>query len=159
MGSYLLVRAGPNAFGHDDNSGDLMSLQTGWMMWNWLVSVLAVGGAIVLYDGSPLVPHVNILWDIVDNIGLGTLDDSCHRWGCNARLTSTQQWSWLCSLPCVGVSFSNSNVYDVETSYPWNFVVFVLSHLSHECCSRFEESLKCVSIHDNVCLSLGDPLG
>lgn len=50
-------------------TGDPLSLQTGWMMWNWMVSVLAVGGAIVLYDGSPLVPHVNILWDIVDNVG------------------------------------------------------------------------------------------
>lgn len=39
------------------------------MMWNWLVSVLAVGASIVLYDGSPLVPHANILWDIVDKIG------------------------------------------------------------------------------------------
>ena len=52
-----------------NDNGDPMSLQTGWMMWNWMVSVLAVGGAIVLYDGSPLVPHVNILWDIVDNVG------------------------------------------------------------------------------------------
>ena len=39
------------------------------MMWNWLVSVLAVGAGIVLYDGSPLVPHENILWDLVDKIG------------------------------------------------------------------------------------------
>lgn len=39
------------------------------MMWNWLVSVLAVGAGIVLYDGSPLIPHDNILWDLVDNIG------------------------------------------------------------------------------------------
>lgn len=44
-------------------------LQVGWMMWNWLVSVLAVGSGIVLYDGSPLVPHGNILWDLVDSIG------------------------------------------------------------------------------------------
>ncbi len=28
----------------------------GWMMWNWLVSALAVGATIVLYDGAPLVP-------------------------------------------------------------------------------------------------------
>ncbi|KAK7087117.1 acetoacetyl-CoA synthetase-like [Littorina saxatilis] len=46
---------------------------TGWMMWNWMVSVLATGGAIVLYDGSPLVPHVNVLWDIIDNIGVTIL--------------------------------------------------------------------------------------
>ncbi len=28
----------------------------GWMMWNWLVSVLATGATIVLYDGAPLPP-------------------------------------------------------------------------------------------------------
>ncbi|MGQ0650165.1 MAG: acetoacetate--CoA ligase [Gemmatimonadaceae bacterium] len=28
----------------------------GWMMWNWLVSALAVGATIVLYDGNPLAP-------------------------------------------------------------------------------------------------------
>jgi acetoacetyl-CoA synthetase len=26
----------------------------GWMMWNWLVSALAVGATVVLYDGSPM---------------------------------------------------------------------------------------------------------
>lgn len=28
----------------------------GWMMWNWLVSALACGATVVLYDGAPLVP-------------------------------------------------------------------------------------------------------
>ncbi|MEO6444174.1 MAG: acetoacetate--CoA ligase, partial [Gemmatimonadaceae bacterium] len=28
----------------------------GWMMWNWLVSALAVGAAVVLYDGAPMAP-------------------------------------------------------------------------------------------------------
>jgi acetoacetyl-CoA synthetase len=36
----------------------------GWMMWNWLVSALAVGATIVLYDGSPLAPRPSILWDL-----------------------------------------------------------------------------------------------
>jgi acetoacetyl-CoA synthetase len=35
----------------------------GWMMWNWLVSGLAVGSTIVLYDGSPMPRHeTSILW-------------------------------------------------------------------------------------------------
>ena len=42
---------------------------TGWMMWNWFVSALAVGSAIVCYDGSPLIPTPNILWDLIDKIG------------------------------------------------------------------------------------------
>lgn len=30
---------------------------TTWMMWHWLVSALSVGSSIVLYDGSPFMPH------------------------------------------------------------------------------------------------------
>src|SRR5262249_41524615 len=36
----------------------------GWMMWNWLVSGLAVGCEVLLYDGSPLAPNPNILFDM-----------------------------------------------------------------------------------------------
>ncbi len=36
----------------------------GWMMWNWLVSSLAVGGTVVLYDGSPFHPSPRALWDM-----------------------------------------------------------------------------------------------
>ena len=35
----------------------------GWMMWNWLVSALASGATIVLYDGAPMPPHApDALW-------------------------------------------------------------------------------------------------
>jgi acetoacetyl-CoA synthetase len=37
----------------------------GWMMWNWLVSALAVGATVVLYDGAPLAPDPRVLWDLV----------------------------------------------------------------------------------------------
>jgi acetoacetyl-CoA synthetase len=36
----------------------------GWMMWNWLVSCLAVGSTIVLYDGASLLRDRPILWDM-----------------------------------------------------------------------------------------------
>jgi acetoacetyl-CoA synthetase len=36
----------------------------GWMMWNWLVSALAVGSTIVLYDGAPLLKRSPVLWDM-----------------------------------------------------------------------------------------------
>jgi acetoacetyl-CoA synthetase len=36
----------------------------GWMMWNWLVSGLAVGCTVVLYDGAPLLRRRPILWDM-----------------------------------------------------------------------------------------------
>ena len=33
------------------------------MMWNWLVSGLASGATLLLYDGSPFHPDGNVLWD------------------------------------------------------------------------------------------------
>ncbi|VVN88849.1 Acetyl-coenzyme A synthetase [Pseudomonas fluorescens] len=39
----------------------------GWMMWNWLVSALAVGSAVVLYDGSPFHPGPERLLDLLEN--------------------------------------------------------------------------------------------
>jgi acetoacetyl-CoA synthetase len=38
----------------------------GWMMWNWLVSGLASGATIVLYDGSPFQPDAGALWRMAD---------------------------------------------------------------------------------------------
>jgi acetoacetyl-CoA synthetase len=35
----------------------------GWMMWNWLVSGLASGATLLLYDGSPFHPSGHVLWD------------------------------------------------------------------------------------------------
>ena len=42
----------------------------GWMMWNWLVSSLAIGSTIVLYDGSPMYPNLGCLWELSDNLGI-----------------------------------------------------------------------------------------
>jgi acetoacetyl-CoA synthetase len=39
----------------------------GWMMWNWLVSGLASGATIMLYDGSPFYPDGNVLFDFADD--------------------------------------------------------------------------------------------
>ncbi|MDQ6435158.1 acetoacetate--CoA ligase [Mesorhizobium sp. LHD-90] len=38
----------------------------GWMMWNWLVSGLASGATLLLYDGSPFYPDGNALFDYAD---------------------------------------------------------------------------------------------
>ena len=35
---------------------------TGWMMWNYLVSGLAVGSSVVLFDGNPAWPDLSTLW-------------------------------------------------------------------------------------------------
>jgi len=42
----------------------------GWMMWNWLVSSLAVGARVVLYDGAPMSPNLEVLWDMAEREGV-----------------------------------------------------------------------------------------
>jgi len=48
----------------------------GWMMWNWLVSSLAVGATLVLYDGNPFYPRKDSLLEIADSIGLSIFGTS-----------------------------------------------------------------------------------
>ena len=48
----------------------------GWMMWNWLVSSLAVGATVLLYDGSPFHPSQDILWRIAEEEGMSIFGTS-----------------------------------------------------------------------------------
>jgi len=43
---------------------------TGWMMWNFLVSVLLTDARIVLYDGNPTGPDPAVLWDLAERTGI-----------------------------------------------------------------------------------------
>jgi len=51
----------------------------GWMMWNWLVSGLASGATLVLYDGSPTQPDYGALWRMADEEGI-TIFGTSARW-------------------------------------------------------------------------------
>lgn len=42
----------------------------GWMMWNWLVSSLALGSEIFLYDGSPAHPTLNSYMDKIEKMDI-----------------------------------------------------------------------------------------
>ena len=39
----------------------------GWMMWNWLVSNLALGATVLLFDGSPFCPDAGALWKLAQD--------------------------------------------------------------------------------------------
>jgi acetoacetyl-CoA synthetase len=56
----------------DIQAGDRVFYFTtcGWMMWNWLVSALASGATLLLYDGSPFYPDGNVLFDFADETGM-----------------------------------------------------------------------------------------
>jgi acetoacetyl-CoA synthetase len=48
----------------------------GWMMWNWLVSGLATGATLVLYDGSPFARRGRVLLDAIDAEGISVFGAS-----------------------------------------------------------------------------------
>ena len=48
-----------------------------WMMWNWLLSSLAVGATIVLYDGNPNYPGAGAMWKLIQ-------DEKITVFGCSA---------------------------------------------------------------------------
>lgn len=42
----------------------------GWMMWNWLVTSLAVGATVLLFDGNPFYPDPYALFDFAREQGM-----------------------------------------------------------------------------------------
>jgi acetoacetyl-CoA synthetase len=49
---------------------------TGWMMWNFLVSILLTPASIVLYDGGPSQPDMGVLWDLAERTRMTTFGTS-----------------------------------------------------------------------------------
>jgi acetoacetyl-CoA synthetase len=69
-----------------------------WMMWNWLMSCLAVGASIVLYDGNPNYPDWGTMWRL-------TQDEKITVLGCSA--------SYINSLRTVGAT--PGKTYDLSS--------------------------------------------
>ncbi len=70
-GGILLEHQKALALHHDLGPGDRLFWfsTTGWMMWNLLISGLAVGSALVLYDGDPGWPDLTTLWRMAEETG------------------------------------------------------------------------------------------
>ena len=49
---------------------------TGWMMWNLLVSGLLCGSTVLLYDGNPGYPDLNVLWEFAEGTGMTSFGTS-----------------------------------------------------------------------------------
>jgi acetoacetyl-CoA synthetase len=71
-GGTLLQHLKEHRLHSDVRAGDALFYFTtlGWMMWNWLVSGLASGATLLLYDGSPFVQRGRILFDYADAEGM-----------------------------------------------------------------------------------------
>ena len=94
-GGVLLQHLKEHQLHCDIRPGDrvLYFTTTGWMMFNWLVSVLASGATAVLYDGAPTYPSPERLFEIVDREGVSLLGvsakyiDSLRKLECKPRRT------------------------------------------------------------------------
>jgi acetoacetyl-CoA synthetase len=67
-GGTLLQHLKEHLLHTDVKRGDRLFYFTtcGWMMWNWLMSGLATGATLVLYDGSPFHPDPGVLWRMAE---------------------------------------------------------------------------------------------
>ena len=71
-GGTLLQHLKEHRLHSDLGAGDRIMYFTtcGWMMWNWLVSGLASGATLLLYDGSPTWPGPGALFDFAEATGM-----------------------------------------------------------------------------------------
>ncbi|MDH3350144.1 MAG: acetoacetate--CoA ligase [Gammaproteobacteria bacterium] len=67
-GGTLLQHVKEHVLHTDISAADRLFYFTtcGWMMWNWLVSGLASGATLVLYDGSPFYADGHVLWQMAE---------------------------------------------------------------------------------------------
>jgi acetoacetyl-CoA synthetase len=119
----------------------------GWMMWNWLMSSLAVGATVVLYDGNPFHPHPGALWEMAQ-------DEKITVFGTSA--------GYIAALQNAGVK--PGKTYDLA---PLRAILSTGSPLSIEgfefIYSEVKSDLQLASISGgtdlNGCFALGNPIG
>jgi len=119
----------------------------GWMMWNWLVSSLAIGATLVLYDGNPFHPSPDVLWQMAQ-------DEKVTVFGTSAGYIAALQNSGL----------KPGNVYNLS---PLRAVLSTGSPLSDEgfefIYDAVKSDLQLASIAGgtdiNGCFALGNPMG
>ena len=72
QGGVLLEHLKYLAFHNDVQPGErfFWFSTTGWMMWNFVQASLLVGATIVLYDGSPGYPNLDVLWQFTQKAGI-----------------------------------------------------------------------------------------
>jgi acetoacetyl-CoA synthetase len=101
---------------------------TGWMMWNFLVGVLLTEASIVLYDGNPGYPSLDVLWDLAEDAGITTFGTSAaYIASCMKEEVTPRQGRELSALKAVGSTGSPLSpegfqwVYDQLGGETWLF--------------------------------------
>jgi acetoacetyl-CoA synthetase len=119
----------------------------GWMMWNWLVSSLALGARVFLYDGSPFYPDPGAMWQM-------SQDEKITIFGTSAK--------YLAALEKAGVKPKQS--YDLTSLKAILSTGSPLSAESFEFVYRDIKNDLCLSSISGgtdiiSCFALGNPMG
>jgi acetoacetyl-CoA synthetase len=119
----------------------------GWMMWNWLASVLASEATVLLFDGSPLYPEPGVLFEYAAREGMTFF-------GTSAKYIESISKSGLRP----GASHSLENLRTIASTgsplSPAGFE-FVYEHIKKDVClSSISGGTDIVS-----CFVLGNPIG
>jgi acetoacetyl-CoA synthetase len=146
-GGTLIQHLKDHQLHSDIRSGDrLMYFTTcGWMMWNWQASALASGATLLLYDGSPVYPSIDVLFDYAD-------ESQMTHFGTSARFIAALQRS--------GVKPANSHSLDsvrtmLSTGSPLapDSFDYVYEHIKKDIClSSITGGTDIIS-----CFALGNP--
>lgn len=148
LGGTLLQHLKELALHSDVNSTSTLFYYTtcGWMMWNWLVSGLALGASLVIYDGSPFHPTQSILFDIAERESIDVFGASakyyaaCEKYG--LKPAQSHELSALRTLLSTGSPLSHES-FD-----------YIYRDIKHDLCvSSISGGTDIVS-----CFALGNPV-
>jgi acetoacetyl-CoA synthetase len=119
----------------------------GWMMWNWLVTGLASGATLLLYDGSPFHPTGNILFDFAAT-------ERCDFFGTSAKFIDACNKAGLKPIETHDLKALKTIASTGSPLLPEGFD-YVYSHIKRDVClSSISGGTDIVS-----CFVLGNPTG
>jgi acetoacetyl-CoA synthetase len=104
QGGILLEHLKSGVFHNDYKSGErcFWYTTTGWMMWNYLHGSLLAGATMVLYDGSPAYPSLEVLWKLTQDLSINHFGTSAGFILANQKANSAPNQYDLKSLCSIG---------------------------------------------------------
>jgi acetoacetyl-CoA synthetase len=148
-GGTLLQHLKEHQLHSDIRPGDRQFYFTtcGWMMWNWLVTGLASGATLLLYDGSPFHPNGNAVFDFVQ-------DERCSFFGTSAKFIDACAKAGLKPIETHDLSSVRTIGSTGSPLLPESFDYVYASIKRDVCLSSLSGGTDIVS-----CFVLGDPTG
>jgi acetoacetyl-CoA synthetase len=148
-GGTLLQHLKEHQLHSDIRPGDRQFYFTtcGWMMWNWLVTGLASGATLLLYDGSPFHPSGNVVFDFIQ-------DERCSFFGTSAKFIDACAKAGLKPIETHDLSSVRTIGSTGSPLLPESFDYVYASIKRDVCLSSLSGGTDIVS-----CFVLGDPTG